>query len=810
MDVNQTRFHLLYGPADWGACHANGSEQPLAELWRKRQDPPLEWHAASHTLRLARVLPWWRGYRGRRTPPLDPASRRGAACDRYGNWYWIDEDETGIRFLPRGARQSAAWWSVHDLDAACAAAGAVGFAPKAPPTPRPGRLRGLAVTGRHFLVVGDDVAHGLWVFDLHGGGAPLLLRWPEEEPFTPWDMAATADGGLLVLDRDHLRYWRLDANLRLWAEVTPPEDAWFQPTSPTAPPNRERSAPLPRGYALAAGSAPAPTSPVSIEPGHGDTVWILDTDPHRPFSIVYEYRGSTQVAAYSLENAVTALDPAQGEGAVVQASLAAHDFVHLGGFLGAGERAAADGALSVLYLAERDGNQVMAFVVDRSQGQLVDQQELLPLRRWGAKALVAAGDGIYYDFADRWVPLQPVVECHYVGRGVLTTPAEFASTVPGAPFDSNLPGCTWHRLMLDAHIPAGTAIQVRARAADDPELLRQSGWLAQPTPYLRSGAELPYFDPWAGEQVDRERTGTWELLFQGVKGRYLQLELTLIGTGRSTPALRSLRAWYPRFSYLDHYLPAIYREEPGPAAFLERWLANVEGFYTHLEEKIEHAAALFDPRTAPAEALDWLGCWLGLVLDPLWPRAKRRFFIRHAHRLYRRRGTVAGILTAIRLYLDEQVDESLFDPGCLAHSRVRLVERFRTRDVGGAVFGDPSEAGPGGRRPVTAKDVAEAAHRFTVLLPHDLTAEQRAMVERIVDLEKPAHTAFELKQYWALFRVGEARLGLDTALGYGSRFEPAVLGETYLADGYLPPSYPFDVPDRMVVARDRLGDLPAL
>ncbi|MCS6844215.1 MAG: phage tail protein [Caldilineales bacterium] len=810
MDVNQTRFHLLHGPADWGACHVNGSEQTLSDLWREHRDPPLEWHPASNTLRLARALPWWRGYRGRRTPPLDLASRRGAARDRYGNWYWINEEETGIRFLPRGARRSVAWWGVADLDAACAAADPGDFAPTASPAPRPGRLRGLAVTGRHFLVVGDEAAHGLWVFDLHGGGAPLLLRWPEEEPFTPWDMAATADGGLLVLDRDHRRYWRLDANLRLWAEMAAPEDAWFQPTSPTAPANRERRPALPHGYDLAAGPAPAPTSPVSIEAGHGDAVWILDTDPARPFSMVYEYRGSTQVAAYSLENAVTAVDPALGEGVTVQASLAAHDFVHLGGFLGAGE-GAVDESRSVLYLAERDGNQVIAFAVDRSQGKLVDQQEFLPLRRWEAKALVAAGDGIYYDFADRWVSLQPVVECHYVGRGVLTTPVPSASAVPGAPFDSNLPGCTWHRLMLDAHIPAGAAILVRARAADDPELLRQSGWLAQPAPYLRSGgAELPYFDPWAAEPVDRERTGTWELLFQGVKGRYLQLELTLLGTGRSTPAVRSLRAWYPRFSYLEHYLPAIYREEPGPAAFLERWLANVEGFYTQLEDKIEHVAALFDPRTAPPEALDWLGCWLGLVLDPLWPTAKRRFFIRHAHRLYRRRGTVAGILAAIRLYLDEQVDESLFDLDCLARSRVRLVERFRTRDIGGTVFGDPGEGDPGGRRPVTAKDVAEAAHRFTVLLPHDLTAEQRAMVERIVGLAKPAHTAFELKQYWALFRVGEARLGLDTALGYGSRFEPAVLGDTYLADSYLAPPYPFDVPDRIVVARDRLGDLPTL
>ncbi len=809
MDVNQTRFHLLYGPDDWGACHVNGSQQSLAELWREHKDPPLEWRGETHTLQLTRVLSLWRSVRGRRSPPLDLARRRGAAADRYGHWYWIDASETGIRRLPFGQRHSQAWWSVTDLDRSCAPEDAGAFAPKAPVKPRSGLLRGLAVTTRHFLVVGDWLAHGLWVFDLHGGGAPLLLQWPEDEPFAPWDMAATADGGLLVLDHDFRRYWRLDADFRLLVDRSPAEDALFQPSANASPRQRDHAPALPHGYALLPGPMPAPQSPVSIEPGDDDRVWILDTDPNRPYSIVYEYRGSVQLAAYSLENAVTAVDPAQGEGAVTQVSLAAHDFVRRRGLLGAGGEAA--DAPEVLYLAEREGNQVVAFAVDRGEGQLVDQPDLFPLRRWEAKALAAAGDGIYYDFADRWVPLQPFAECEYAGRAVLTTPVPTTSGVVGAPFDSGMVGCTWHRLMLDAQVPAGAAVSVRARAADEPDLLTQMTWLPQPTPYLRSGgAELPFFDPWAADPLPGERTGTWELLFQGVKGRYLQLELTLQGTGRSTPALRSLRAWFPRFSYLDNYLPAIYREEPGPASFLERWLANVEGFYTQLEDQIEHVATLLDPRTAPADALDWLGCWLGVVLDPLWTEPKRRFFIRHADRFYRRRGTVAGVLTALRLFLDDSVDEGLFDPACLARGRVRLVERFRTRDVGGVVFGDPTDLGPGGRRPVTAKDVAEAAHRFTVLVPHDLTVEQRAMVERIVTLERPAHTAFDLKVYWALFRVGEARLGLDTALGYSSRFEPFTLGDTYLADGFLPPPYPFDIEDRIVVARDRLGDLPAL
>src|SRR5207302_1094738 len=70
------------------------------------------------------------------------------------------------------------------------------------------------------------------------------------------------------------------------------------------------------------------------------------------------------------------------------------------------------------------------------------------------------------------------------------------------------------------------------------------------------------------------------------------------------------------------------------------------------------------------------------------------------------------------------------------------------------------------------------AHQFTVLVP-TTTGQQNEdrgllldRVRRVVELEKPAHTAFEVKEYWELFRVGEARLGFDTLLDRGSRLVP--------------------------------------
>ena len=84
------------------------------------------------------------------------------------------------------------------------------------------------------------------------------------------------------------------------------------------------------------------------------------------------------------------------------------------------------------------------------------------------------------------------------------------------------------------------------------------------------------------------------------------------------------------------------------------------------------------------------------------------------------------------------------------------------------------------------------------------------MVSRIVQLEKPAHTAFEVRSYWDYFRVGEARLGIDTELGEDARFVAIVLGQDTLADGFLADPPPMDATDRLVLDREPLGALPPL
>src|SRR5438270_13901440 len=97
VDVNGTKYHLLYSCDDWGSCLLEGDERNLALCWSDDHDhPALEWDCGSRSLRLAREAPLFR--RQRDNTPLDIKARRGAGRDSSGNWYWIDPGERGILF----------------------------------------------------------------------------------------------------------------------------------------------------------------------------------------------------------------------------------------------------------------------------------------------------------------------------------------------------------------------------------------------------------------------------------------------------------------------------------------------------------------------------------------------------------------------------------------------------------------------------------------------------------------------------------------------------------------------------------------
>ncbi|HSK62846.1 MAG TPA: phage tail protein, partial [Pyrinomonadaceae bacterium] len=757
---------------------------------------------------------------------------------------------------------------------------------------------------------------------------------------------------------------------------------------------------FPKNFSLLA-SPLALTDPIAIEALPDGTVLILDFDPLERFSKIFRYRFSKQLGDEISTEVILKLieEPAQND-----FSLVGYDMAFVPEHLELGEV-----VQDRLYVVAADGNQGYAFrlCLRADKVELQPVAEYLPMRLFGGKALAGTKNGAFYDFAENWIPLIQQRRPRYVAEATFETPLKTALNKPY--FDGGEPDCVWHRIMLDAHIPPETTIEIWSRAANEEIDLPRLPWQREPTPYLRGdGSELPFLrasQPVACAGVQKLKTGagTWELLFQRARGRFLQLRIRLKGDERTTPRLRALRAYYPRFSYLANYLPSVYREDPQSASFLDRFLSNVEGMYTTLEDKIAAMQILFDVRSAPAEVLDWLAGWFGVALDPSWDEARRRMFIAHAIDFFQYRGTIRGLTMALHLALDECADENIFKACCTANQRepIRIVERYLTRTLPGVIFGDPSEATgpragaltsswvpaqgranlnqryaevvgqtPGaavvefpliaptneadsekwrqfsqttigfipstaatehaawqsflqgryvslgslklahqtnytsfasilaprdqlkttqGRRdweefvletnsssahlprrlwqdflarryrrikamnqlygttwtsfelvplpdalPFDGAPLADwvqfesvvvrmqrAAHRFTVLLPVPLSLafnpeEHQRRLElsrRIIELEKPAHTVFDVKFYWAMFRIGEARLQFDTVIAQGSRapqlLPEFVVGEGFVGEGYLGPPVPEDACDRFILGRDPLRITPS-
>ena len=965
-DVNDTGFKLVLGHSDW----RDQFGVPALDGAGGDGSSPAVVYAPGDRCVTLRPLPERSGRRADE-PALAPSDRTSAARDRYGSWYWIDPaDPTRIVVRSVGDGTVEPFWppaaaeveEEEDVDGAFRPAEADG----SPPAPV---LGGLTITNDHRLAVGAASPPELLVFDLHAGGPPHRVRWPGPTPFAPRDASPRPDGGLYLLttpENREARIWALDHTL---------EPSAGGRAGPSASPFRPVGAPGDSGATPDAPALPAPLpsalKPHAIEALPDDTVLVLSgtTLAGEDRSTVYRYRVSeagdlrgplgevSLVSVLAPEGAAPGEDPeSDGE----WADWRAHDMAFVPETAGVTEL-----FRGPLYVVGTDGNQAYALHLTGEADDLTARlvPEYLPLRRFSGKGLVAGDGAVYYDLQDRWVPLAPRRRSRFVEEG----------QVESAPFDSDVVGCTWHRLFLDACIPVAAHVRVESRASDHVDRLSDQPWQPEPELYQRdTGSELPYRSAVPAEASDQDAWGTWELLLQHAEGRYLQLRLTLDGDGRATPRLRALRAYGPRFSYLEEYMPDLYQHDEASAAFVERFLANGEGILTALEGKIAQVKQLFDVRTVPDEYLDWLATWFGASFDPALDTRRKRLFLDHAVELFNQRGTLAGLARMLALVLDPCADETLFTRAGIAdivgrpedatertarRSGIRIVEEFAARDVPRAVAGDarapqaPSEvrvdhawtprdgaetlhrrfrsfletpredggppraavwsrrtfppllpaasgeeadaqtrrndwrvfvrrviegpyaaidAGtvrrpPGDRADATtqrfraflrrryalfedvpapfrdgadrfeavalpralptgdalhdwmqfvgtALPVQRAAHRFRVLVPldpdADVDAQRRRLdvARRVVEAQKPSHTAFEVLPYWAAFRVGTVRTGLDTVLGTGSRYAPLLVGEGALAEEVVGAAHPKAVPDRRVVGRDAPDD----
>jgi phage tail-like protein len=426
--------------------------------------------------------------------------------------------------------------------------------------------------------------------------------------------------------------------------------------------------------------------------------------------------------------------------------------------------------------------------------------------------------------------------------------------------DAGDAGSTWHRIYLEASIPAGCAVRVLLAASDvDPAPDATLEWYEH-----RFGAQYPEWEPfqeiplgaWVPEASEipfhpgllgckeKGSKGLFTALVQrsgcsvedqnpknsssirsgkavrALRGRYLSVRVQLLGNGRQTPEIAALRVYGSRFSYISHYLPELYQEQAfGPDAevtgestqadFLERFVDNFEGVLTVLEDRVASSYLVTRAETASDDSLDWLGSWIGMSFDPVWPQDRRRNLLRVAPQLYRMHGT----LGAMQLALDTATG------GLQSEGAVVVLEDYRMRRTfatilgadlegetnpllpglvhsGNSFVGDTLFLGVEAQKeflslfgpsvPLSAQEAqavqqfyTDFAHQVTVLVHEDVDDQQMGLIQRVVDIERPAHVLVRVLSASSALLIGLASLlGIDTFLRNKPPSEPVRIDQS--------------------------------
>ncbi|MFJ7219125.1 phage tail protein I [Amycolatopsis sp. NPDC098790] len=364
-----------------------------------------------------------------------------------------------------------------------------------------------------------------------------------------------------------------------------------------------------------------------------------------------------------------------------------------------------------------------------------------------------------YDWAGEPRDAPAPASGQFVTEGVFTT----------GRIDSGISRCRWHRVRVEADVPAGTAVSVAVVVSEDGKFAA-SDWQTAPA-------------------------GVTDFLVDQPPGRYLTARVRLSGDSAATPVLHRIRLDFPRSTSAD-LLPAAFRQDPAADDFTERFLSLFDATTAEIDRVVERYPALLDPAGVPDGALPWLAGLLGLSFEAGWDAETRRKLIKAAPALYRRRGTPCALKEAIEIVfgVEAVVEELAGDrhwaqvratagpPSARGLGSVRLFGRSSARlrlgtsTLGGAplrAFGDPD-----------TDPLTEHAHRFRVLLPAGAADEDA--VRRLVVRQAPAHTRGSVRAGGTGFVVGaRSAVGVDTAF---VPLPPPVVGAVRLNhDGVLRP-----------------------
>ena len=303
-------------------------------------------------------------------------------------------------------------------------------------------------------------------------------------------------------------------------------------------------------------------------------------------------------------------------------------------------------------------------------------------------------------------PLVPISWPAFADRGTASA---------AQPLDGLHTAVVWHRIYLEAAIPAGTSVRVYLGATDRlstpptewfEHRFGDASDAAEDVPrgaWLEESSEVPFHEGLLECAPRPGVAGLFTALVQrasrrvrSLSGRFLWVRLELVGDGRTTPEVAALRVYADRHGYAASYLPMLYREDtfgsdadaPAPATpadYLDRFLGMFESVLTPLEGKIASAWLLTTPTRVPPESIEWLASWLGFVFAADLPLDRRRAMLDNAWALYQRRGTLTGLSLAL----------DIATGGGVTRGELVIVEDFRLRrtfsTILGADLSDPND-----------------------------------------------------------------------------------------------------------------------
>lgn len=444
------------------------------------------------------------------------------------------------------------------------------------------------------------------------------------------------------------------------------------------------------------------------------------------------------------------------------------------------------------------------------------------------------------DYPPHYPSFQASHALHKLSFPFYTRQGEAFNKQQTAPLDSGEKGAVWHRLYIEASIPKGCGVRIWLAANDDVvdhtsdtslnwyehrfgERFQNAAVGDVPIGcWSPHRSELAYHPGLLPCQPEQNRKGLFSVLIQrsglkvrSLRGRYLYLRVELSGTGNTTPEVFAIRSYSKRFSYVEHYLPKLYWEntfapeadQPGSSSnadFLERFIDNMEGILTSVEDRIAYSDLVTRPQTTPPESLDWLASWVGFQFEAGWNESQRRRFLKYSSQLYQWNGTLRGL----NLMLDIATD------GAVGGGEIVVLEDYRLRrtfatilganlddendpltlggiETGNSFVGDTLFLGDEQRREFlamysadlrVAKEEADAidaffdrlAFRVSILVHESIESQDHGMIQRVAERMVPAHVEFRIIATSAPLLVGITSLvGVDTYLARHPAAKPA-------------------------------------